>query len=419
MQPNPTLAIVGSGPAGCYLAQTLRRSLPDAEITIFERLASPFGLVRYGVAPDHQGTKSIQAQFARLFERDNVRFAGNIDVGSVVTLDDLRATHHVVVLATGLARDRRVGVPGENLLGVFGAGQLTRTANSHPLEKPTLPPLGRTVAIIGGGNVSLDVVRFLIKTPGEFAGSDVNDVALEEYAAAPVTHIDLICRSSPEAAPFDPAMVAELGKTPGVQFTSLDHSTADGTTSVEAHPAALAALLPSTPGGTPRVRVRLHFNATTTRIIGMDHAVGVEVRRPDGQLQTIPAQSVITAVGFDCDPSDPLIGDRGASQETGYLAEGLYRTGWAKRGARGTIPENRHCAKAVAAEILEYLAAAALPAKPGYAGLPDAVHDRATDYAGWLRVDAAERAAAPGNRSRKKLPDHAWMVATARETVQK
>ncbi|SDW90896.1 ferredoxin--NADP+ reductase [Arthrobacter sp. cf158] len=417
MQPNPAIAIVGSGPAGCYLAQTLRRSMPDAEITMFDRLASPFGLVRYGVAPDHQGTKSIQAQFARLFERDNVRFAGNVEVGSKLSLDALRDTHHVVVLATGLARDRALRVPGESLSGVYGAGQFTRTMNTHPHENPTLPLLGDTVAIIGGGNVSLDVVRLLIKSPADFDGSDVNDPAVEAYAESPVREIDLICRSSADAAPFDPSMLAELGRIPGVQFAS-EGQTLSGANTSSATQSALEGLRSSEPDGPPRVRVRIHFNSTTTRIAGKDRVEGVEIRLPDGSLHVIEARSVITAVGFDFDPSDPLLGEMGANSDTGLLAEGLYRTGWAKRGSRGTIPENRQCAKAVAAEILKYLAATQSSApKAGYSGLPDATLRHVIDFEGWLRVDAAERAAAPPNRSRKKFADHSWMVATAHENI--
>ena len=419
MQPNPTIAIIGSGPAGCYLAQALRRSLPDSEITIFDRLASPFGLVRYGVAPDHQGTKSIQAQFARLFERDNVRFAGNITVGSDVTLQQLRHTHHVVVLATGLSRDRALGVPGEYLPGVYGAGQLTRTVNSHPMEKQTLPAFGARVAIIGGGNVSLDIVRFLIKTPAEFAGSDVNDRALDGYAQMPVSHIELICRSTPEGAPFDPSMLAELGRSPEVHFEVEDSFSTGETKPPETLPPAFADLLSSPSNGIPRVRVRFHFNTRTERIMGQDHAEGVQVRCPDGSLRTVLADSVITAVGFDFDPTDPLLGEPIANPQTGFLADGLYRTGWAKRGARGTIPENRQCAKAVASEILEGLKAAGITAKSGYAGLPSQIHDRAVDYKGWLRVDAAERTDSPAERSRRKRPDHAWMVSKAREAAQK
>ena len=137
-----SIAVIGSGPSGCYIAQSLRRSLPQSEITIYDRLASPFGLVRYGVAPDHQSTKSIQSQFARLFERENVRFAGNLEVGRDISLDQLRNTHHIVVLAAGLPGDRTVGVPGEDLPEVYRAGRLTRLLTRTRLSRPAFPSSG-------------------------------------------------------------------------------------------------------------------------------------------------------------------------------------------------------------------------------------------------------------------------------------
>lgn len=422
MQQAIAIAIVGSGPAGCYLAQALRRSLPDAVITIFDRLASPFGLVRYGVAPDHQGTKSIQGQFSRLFERDNVSFAGNVEVGVDVTLDELRKTHHVVALATGLSRDRALGVPGENLPGVYGAGQITRILNTHPLETPTLPKLGRSVAIVGGGNVSLDIVRCLTKSSADFDGSDINDEALLNYEATPVTHIDLVCRSSAGTAPFDLAMLTELGKIDGVQFLCSDpYGTEDSATpAAVARAAVLAELFSPKRCTDPRVTVRVHFGWAPTRILGHNKAEALEVRSRQDQLllRTIGSDSIITAIGFDFDPEGGEPGLAAANLETGIVEDGLYRTGWAKRGSKGTIPENRLCAKAVAAEILRDLARLPASEKPGFSGLPDSVQSAAVDYQGWLRVDEAERAAAPKGRTRKKKSDHSWMLTVAQDAVR-
>ncbi|MBE4717886.1 oxidoreductase [Pseudarthrobacter sp. AB1] len=413
-----SIAVIGSGPSGCYIAQSLCRSFPESEITIYDRLASPFGLVRYGVAPDHQSTKSIQAQFARLFERDNVRFAGNIEVGVDVSLEELRSIHHIVVLAAGLPADRAVGVPGENLPEVYRAGRLTRLFNAHPLESTEVPRFGNSVAIVGGGNVSIDVLRLLIKQPEDFLNSDIDDAVLAAYVQAPASHIDLVCRSTITNAPSDPVMLAELGRVRGVKFSCADsiEVAEDAPRTVVARAKAIRGLLKVDPGNEIRVEVVLHFGWTPVNINGDGHVDGVELRsvnedRPNLRLD---ADSVVTAVGFDFDGGDwHGLGELTANLETGVLDYGLYRTGWIKRGSRGTIAENRSCAKAVAEEIVAGLDSLKQQARPGYGGLPEAVRAKAVDYSDWKRVDSAETAAASADRSRRKFPSHAHMVAIA------
>lgn len=413
-----SIAVIGSGPSGCYLAQSLRRSLPQAEITIYDRLASPFGLIRYGVAPDHQSTKSIQSQFARLFERDNVRFAGNIEVGRDVSLDQLRSAHHIVVLAAGLPADRAVGVPGEDLPGVYRAGPLTRLFNAHPLESGGVPKLGKSVAIIGGGNVSIDVVRLLVKLPKDFVNSDIDDAVLAEYAQAPVTRINLICRSTITNAPSDPVMLAELGRIGGIRFLCADQLEVadDAPRTALARSKSIEGLLELDPGPDTRVEVAFHFGWAPVSINGDGRVQGVELRsvsddRPNNHLD---ADSVITAVGFDFDDGDwHGLGALEASSETGILDLGLYRTGWIRRGSRGTIAENRSCAKAVAEEIMAHVASLGQQPKPGYGGLPEDVHTRAVDFAAWKRLDSAETDAASMDRTRRKFPSHDHMVAVA------
>lgn len=413
-----SIAVIGSGPSGCYLAQSLRRSFPQSEITIYDRLASPFGLVRYGVAPDHQNTKSIQAQFTRLFERDNVTFAGNIEVGIDVTLAELRSIHHIVVLAAGLSTDRVVGVPGENLPEVYRAGPLTRLFNAHPLEPIEIPKFGKSVVIIGGGNVSIDILRLLIKQPEDFLQSDIDDAVLDAYLQDPVSHIDLVCRSTIENAPSDPVMLAELGRVRGVKFSCPDplDVAEEASRTALARAKTVQGLLAVDPGTDIRVEVTLHFGWAPARINGEEHVQNVELRsvtkdRPNVHLD---ADAVVTAIGFDFDGGEwHGLGELTANLETGMLDEGLYRTGWIKRGSRGTIAENRSCAKAVAEEIIAGSESLKQQAKPGYGGLPDAVRAKAVDYSAWKLVDAAETEAASVGRSRRKFPSHEHMVAIA------
>ncbi|MCZ9882570.1 FAD-dependent oxidoreductase [Arthrobacter sp. B2a2-09] len=413
-----SIAVIGSGPSGCYIAQSLRKALPQSEITIYDRLASPFGLVRYGVAADHQSTKSIQAQFSRLFERENVRFAGNIEVGRDISLAQLRSTHHIVVLAAGLSADRAMEVPGEGLPEVYRAGRLTRLFNAHPLEPTGVPTFGKSVAIIGGGNVSIDVLRLLIKQPEDFANSDIDDAMLAEYGQAPVSRVDLICRSTIANAPSDPVMLAELGRIRGVRFSCSDpiEVAEDAPRTALARAKAIGELLEVDPGPETRAEVVLHFGWAPVSINGDGHVRDVELRsvNDDRTNQRLGADSVVTAIGFDFDGGDwHGLGALKADSETGVLDQGLYRTGWIKRGSRGTIAENRSCAKTVADEIIADLDSLEQQSKPGYAGLPEEVRALAVDYAAWKRVDCAEKEAASEARTRRKFPSHEQMVAIA------
>lgn len=421
---TPRIAVVGSGPSGCYLAQTLRRAWPESEITLIDRLASPYGLVRYGVAADHQGTKAITRQFERLFTDGNARFAGNLSLGVDVSLAELHASYDVVVLATGLAADRPLGIPGEGLPGVHAAGELTRTLNGHPFAPAELPRLGERPLIIGGGNVAIDLLRFLAKRPADYAGSDIAEGPLGAYAASPARRITIASRSGIAAAKSDPLMLRELGKLAHVRFHCADPlDLPEGADrAAVARVAAVAELIDSErPVSADAVDVDLRFGWAPAAIEGTDRVTGVRLTAADGRSETVPADAVIPAIGFHL--GDGLAGalgsghDLGHRVDTGRLAEGLYRTGWVKRGPVGRIPENRADAKAVAEEIVADLAAGRLrvdPAKPGFDGLPAAARAAALPFAAWQCLDRAEQAQAGPDRVRRKTPDHQEMLRLAR-----
>ena len=206
------IAIVGAGPSGCFVAQSLGKACPDAEITIVDRLPVPYGLVRYGVAPDHQGTKAVIRQFARLFEKQGVTFTGNLCVGDDDSADlsfaELRGMFDAVVLATGLSEDRRLGLVGEEARGVYGSGAVTRFWNDHPSDQALAPEFGNRVVVVGNGNVALDVVRLLAKGTDDFNGSDFDPARV----VTSVTDIHIVGRSPAHGAKFDAVMVKELAK---------------------------------------------------------------------------------------------------------------------------------------------------------------------------------------------------------------
>ena len=207
------VAIVGAGPSGFYAADGLLRPNPDLHIDIIDRLPTPYGLIRAGVAPDHQGTKAVARQFDRLLARPDVRFAGNIEIGRDLSWDELITGYDAIIVATGMVIDRKLGVPGEDLAHVWGSWRFVGWLNGHPdfRQGPDLSKV-RSVAVIGNGNVALDVARVLAKSADEMAKSDIVPEAGAAIAAAPLTDIHVIGRRGPEHASFTNNELAEMGR---------------------------------------------------------------------------------------------------------------------------------------------------------------------------------------------------------------
>lgn len=399
------VAIVGSGPSGCFVAQGLLKARPDWRVDVIDTLPVPFGLVRYGVAADHQGTKAITRQFERIFERQGAHFFGNVTLGRDVTLADLRAAYDAVVLATGLAGDRDHGLGAAS--GVIGAGALTRALYDHPDAEP-LPDVQGEVVILGNGNVAVDLLRLLAKTPAELEDSDLGPVAGDWLASRPVTGLTILGRSPAAAARFDPVMIRELGKLAGVTIRMADlPENGEG----KLHE-ALSALDGLATGPRP---LRFRFGCRPDGIeTGPDgHVCALCVTGPDGP-ERIPCDTLITAIGFCCDDRlgrDELMAgaeDAGA----GRIAPGLYAAGWFRRGPRGTIPDNRAESLALAGRIVAEVEASPAIARIGAAVLPDG-HE-VSDWAAWRRLDAIEMTRAPAGRSRHKISTRAEMLTLGR-----
>lgn len=408
---SASVAIIGAGPSGCFLAQALLKANPELKVDLIDRLPVPYGLVRYGVAADHQGTKGITRQFERVFERMGATFIGNLAVGEDVSLEDLRACYDVVVLAAGLPGDRSLGIPGEDLDGVIRAGDLTRALYEHPDADP-LPELGRRVVIMGNGNVAIDLLRILGKTPDELAGSDFGAGPSEWLAANDIESIDIVGRSPAEAAKFDPVMIKELSKLSGVTIRVEDMGTAQGDDGQK----KLDALVTVDGHGSGPRQLTFRFGLMPVEITGEGCKVtGVRFRNANGDTVELACDSFITAVGFAAAGHlgrDDLVASA-EDAEAGALAPGLYATGWFRRGPRGTIPENRADAQALATRILADLdAAGADTGKGGRKGLTAVCADL-VDYAGWKRIDDAETADLPADRTRRKIACRQDMLALA------
>lgn len=427
------IAIVGSGPSGAFTAQALRRRLPAARVDVFDALPTPFGLVRYGVAADHQGTKTVARQFEKLFADEAVRFIGNVEVtagdgtaaagaardgaapavGAVVPLGELRTNYDAVVLATGLHADAPLAVPGADLPGVQGAGAVTRLLNGHP-DAAEARPLGEAVAIVGHGNVAIDLARLIARD--DLAGTDLDDRVHAGLASA-VRVIHLVGRSAPSEAKFDPVMVRELAGLPGVGHVV--HG-ADPGAELEGKDARVDAvrLLAAQGAGAAgeRVRIEWWFGASPVAIEGAavegaaiegaDRVTGLRLSAEGGEFE-LPVDSVITAIGFRAG-DEPAIPPPFCDAATGRVEPGLYLAGWLRRGPRGTIPDQRDDARQLARLIADDLET--MP-EGRTAGLERP--EGSTDFAGWRRVDLHERGAAAPGRVRAKLRSRAELVGVA------
>lgn len=433
------VAIVGAGPSGLYVADALIRKLPRARVDLLDRLPTPLGLLRGGVAPDHQATKSIARQFDRVLSKAGVRFLGNVAVGRDVSYAELTAIYDVVVICIGAMTDRRMDIPGEDLAGVYGSGAFVAWYNGLP-SACDLDPLvdAGSVAIIGNGNVALDIARLLGKTEGELASSDLCDHARLKFAAAPLTDIWLIGRRGPLDSGFTPAELAELGELSRVAIslegTRLpaqvpDDLPAERRNTVEKNLALLHGFADRSEPAGKAIRLHLLFNAAPVAILGELRASRLKLERTridnglmsmTGETFEIRADTVISAIGYRSSPFPGLPFDqqRGiVSNRQGRVEPGVYTAGWCKRGPQGVIPANRTDALAVAELIVADLSHGADCGKTGAIGLDRLLAERqarVVDFAGWQKINAAEiaRGASLG-RPREKLTRLEEMLAAA------
>ncbi len=383
------VAVIGSGPAGIYAVEALTRQ-GEIAVDVLDRLPCPFGLVRYGVAPDHPKIRSISAALGAVLEHQGVRFIGNVDVGSDVTLAELHEHYDAILIASGAAVDRPLGIPGEDLPGSVSATEFVAWYNGHPdapVDAFTLA--ARSVAVIGMGNVAVDVVRLLAKTAVELRSTDLPDHVLRVLERSQASDIYMIGRRGPAQAKFTTKELRELG-----ELTNADVLVAESELALDPASEQLLATKPAVrrnvevlrewasrpPSGRPR-RVHLRFWQRPVEVLGDEHVTGVrlEETRLDeqgnavgtGRTSTINAQMVLRSVGYrgraiSGVPFDERNGvvpnSAGRVLRDGKPVTGLYVAGWIKRGPTGVIGTNKHDARETVASMLAD--APALPPAP-------------------------------------------------------
>jgi ferredoxin--NADP+ reductase len=432
------VAIVGSGPAGYYTAEALQRQLGDAvKIDILDRLPVPFGLIRTGVAPDHQSIKAVARRYEAVALTENVRFVGNISVGKDVSVDELMALYDAVVLATGAPNDRSLDIPGSDLPGVIGSAAFVGWYNGHPDYADLNPPLDQAhAAIIGNGNVALDVARILSKTPEEFTGSDIVAHALGHLAGSAIRSVQLLGRRGPHQIAMTPKELGELGHlhraAPRVDPTDFPDISDDallepGMRKSVGHLREFA----RNPVARP-VTIEFDFFASPVAIEGNGRAERLVIERTtlDGDLRsvgtgehyTVPAGLIVACIGYRTPPIAGVPYEHGRGRfanDNGLILPGLYCVGWARRGPSGTIGTNKPDGAMIAEKIITDSggADAQTSAKRGRAGLDALIAARAINivtFRDWQNIDAAEIAAARSGAPREKLVEIEHLLDAAR-----
>ena len=403
-------AIVGSGPAGFYAAEALIESGPTLLVDMFERLASPFGLVRSGVAPDHPKLKQPILVYQQIAESPQFRFLGNVTVGRDVSVPELKDCYHVVVFACGAQTDRAMGIGGEYLPGSRAATEFVGWYNGHPDHRAPAIDGVRSALIIGNGNVAIDVARVLAKSSTELAGSDLSADVMSWLEAQPIESIHIVGRRSAADAKFTQHELAELGTLQRAVPTVMDPASVFGNGAI----VETLRTFTKNQSRSAQVTICFHFNLTPIGFLGNERLSAVQFRSANGAVTEIPAQLAVTCIGYEtraCCTANPANGV--FTNEEGKVEDRLYVVGWAKRGPSGTIPTNRAEAQQVAQKIAQEVPDSVRPGRAGVLPLLEQRQVCWVDYAAWRRIDAAELARAGGERCRGKLTTVTGMLKAA------
>ena len=432
------IAIIGSGPAGYYTAEAAQKAFGDqVRVDIFDFLPVPYGLIRTGVAPDHQSIKGVSRRYEQVALTDNVRFVGNVTVGKDVSIDELKGLYDAVVLATGAPKDRDLGIAGADLGNVFGSAAFVGWYNGHPQFAGLDPDLsGRTAVVIGMGNVALDVARILSKTPAEFTGSDIVGHALDLLAASKIERIVLLGRRGPHQIMMTPKELGELGKleraSPHVHRGDLPDEAEDALLEPGLRKSVTVlrqfAATPEHIRAEKPVAIEFAFFAQPVELEGKHGKVtGVVVEETEvvrgkavstGRRELLPADLVIACIGYRSVPIPgvPFEEREGRfANDEGRILPGLYCVGWARRGPSGTIGTNRPDGYSVVERIAEDMASGALghgnkKGRQGFDKLAKTRGLQVVTFRDWKKIEEAEERAAREGAPREKFVDIEAMI---------
>jgi NADPH-dependent glutamate synthase beta subunit-like oxidoreductase len=428
-------AVVGSGPAGFYTAEALEKAYGgEARIDILDRYPVPYGLIRFGVAPDHQSLKAVSKRYDKVAESAGVDFIGNVTVGRDVSVAELLELYDAVILATGAPHDRKLGIPGEDLPGVIGSAEFVGWYNGHPEFADLDPLLGGThAAVIGNGNVALDVARILSKIRHEFEGSDIVGHALDALEKSAIRTITILGRRGPHQIAMTPKELGELGHLeatlPIVELSDFPPREADE---------ALE------PGQRKSVTILREFNdirankpksmifdffARPVAIEGDGKAESIVVERTEldekggargtGETYNVPASLVVSSIGYSTSPIPDVPFEGGKFvNDRGRIADRLYAVGWARRGPSGTIGTNRPDGYEVADQVATAMPSGSSADRPGAQGLKQLLEERGvmpTDYDDWRKIEESETGRArPGSPREKFVRPTDWFGVLGR-----
>jgi ferredoxin--NADP+ reductase len=422
------VAVIGSGPSGMYAADALAsQSEVPMTVDVIDKLPVPFGLVRYGVAPDHLSIRSVRDTLDRVLDKPGVRFVGNVEVGSDISVAELQTYFDAVLLTYGASSDRRLGIPGEELDGSVAATDFVAWYCGHPdadvAAFERLVPTATAAVVIGVGNVAVDVTRVLAKTVGELEYTDMPQPVLDTLARNGITDIHLLGRRGPAQATFTTKELRELGELldadvivdpADLSFDAASEAAIAGDKAIARNVEVIKEWATRAVTGKVR-RVHVHFLARPVELRGDDRVREVVVERTaldgsggvtgTGQLTVIPADLVVRSVGYRGTAIEgvPFDQDRSVIPHVdgrvildGSPLPGVYVAGWIKRGPTGIIGTNKKDATATVASLLADAGAGILPLAhaPEQAAFDEALLARGigvVDTSGWRRVDAAER----------------------------
>lgn len=432
------IAIVGSGPAGYYTAEAAGKQWgEDVRVDVFDSLPVPYGLIRTGVAPDHQSIKKVSVRYEKTALSEEVRFVGNVQVGRDVSIAELQELYDAVILATGAPHDRNLDLPGEEFANIFGSAAFVGWYNGHPQFANLAPDLsGRHAVVIGMGNVALDVVRILSKTEGEFAGSDIVAHALDALHGSEIETVTIVGRRGPHQIMMTPKELGELmhleRASPHVDKDDLPPGADDAILEPGLRKSVTLlrdfAAIPENIHGEKRIAIEFDFFASPKAFKGKDGKVSaLEIERTTiekgravgtGEIYEIPADIIVTCIGYRSSPIEGAPFDERAGRfanDDGRILPGLYCVGWAKRGPTGTIGTNRPDGYGVIELVADDIGNGSR--KRGRAGFDELAEKRRLDivtFRDWQKIEQAENAAARDGSPREKFVDIESMIAALR-----